>query len=136
MRARADVALLAVGALGDETGEASAPRANKAHLPELLHRHAVLEGVLAQHPSYLVGELGRELEVRILIGVATGLIGEVVEIDLDGRVRSQITAQSGDLLEVVGGIVRVVTDGQPDMPKREVDVVVADRSASHAKRKE
>ena len=34
--------------------------------------------------------------------------------------------QFGDLLEVVGGIVRVVTDGQPDAAKREVDVVVPD----------
>ena len=34
--------------------------------------------------------------------------------------------QFGDLLEVVGGFVRVVTDGQPDASKREVDIVVPD----------
>ena len=49
--ARADVALIAVGAHSDEPGEVSAPGAEESNLSKILHRYTILEAVLAQHPS-------------------------------------------------------------------------------------
>jgi hypothetical protein len=126
IRARADVTLLTVGALGDEPGGKPAPRAHETHFPKILHRDAVLKAILPQHSSDLARELCREVEIRISIGVTARLVGRIVGIDLDGRVCPQITPQFGDLLEAVGGIVPTVTDGQPDASEREVDLVVQD----------
>jgi hypothetical protein len=126
IRAWVDVTQLAVGALGNEPGQRSAPCANEAHFPKILQGDAVLETVLAQHSSDFAGERCCKLKVGISSGVAPGLVCRLARIDLYGGVRPQIPPQFADLLEIVSGIVWVVTDGQPNMSKRVVDVVVAD----------
>ncbi len=101
-----------IGADGDESRKKATLGADEADFRlHYLQRDAILMSTLPQQVSHLFCRLGNELEVSVFLGIALSFAKRIVRIDFHWRVSQQIPAQLSDLPQVVGRIIRIMSNG-------------------------